>query len=123
MSELFSDCPTWLDEEVWSAYKEWRAGLPKKQRATPYALKLILAELARLKAMGHNPTESLKQSMRAGWLDVFAPRNIQQAMQAPAPQAQAGLALTPAHQVLDAPMTGEQKRAELQKFRARMGMQ
>lgn len=74
MSGLFGDCPTFLDAEAWEAYCDWRQGLPKKQRMTPYARKLLLAELAKLHAAGEDPTACLQQSMRNSWLDVYAVR-------------------------------------------------
>lgn len=74
MSGLFGDCPTWLDSVAWAAYCEWRQGLPKKQRMTPYARNLILAELAKLHSAGEDPTACLNQSMRNSWLDVYAVR-------------------------------------------------
>lgn len=76
MTGLFGDCPTWLDAEVWAAYCDWRASLPKKQRMTSYARALILNELSRLKAEGQNPTECLKQSLINCWLGVFPVKRL-----------------------------------------------
>ena len=69
---LFGECPTWLDEQAWSAYVEWRASLPKKQRMTSFARTLILTELSKLKEAGQDPTACLLQSLRNCWLDVYA---------------------------------------------------
>jgi hypothetical protein len=61
--------PTWIEEESWSAFEEMRKKI--KAPLTPYAGKLILRELCKLKAMGEDPQECLDQSIRNGWRDVY----------------------------------------------------
>jgi hypothetical protein len=61
--------PDWLPQEPWDAWLEVR----KKNRApnTPRALRLAVAELARLKAAGNDPQAVLEQSTLRGWRGVF----------------------------------------------------
>lgn len=81
MSLFGDDCPTWLDAEAWAEYKRWRQSLPKKQRATDYALTLILKELDRIRLQGYCPTAALQQSMRSGWLDVWPDKKQVQSLE------------------------------------------
>ena len=63
----------WIDPESWLAFHEMR----KKIRAplTPYAEKLILRELVKLKQAGHDPQCCLDQSICNCWRDVFPLRD------------------------------------------------
>lgn len=67
------DPPDSVDREAWLGFVAMRA----KQRhpLTPRAAKLVIAELEKLRAKGHDPTAVLDQSTRNGWRDVFALRN------------------------------------------------
>jgi len=64
---------SWIDPASWQAFCEMR----KKLRAplTPYAEKLIMRELVKLKASGNDPQACLDQSIMLGWRDVFPVRD------------------------------------------------
>lgn len=72
--------PDWLPHEAWDAWLEVR----KKSRApnTTRALRLAIAELARLKAAGQDVRAVLEQSTLRGWRGVFPVKD--------APQRQTG---------------------------------
>ncbi len=59
----------WIDAELWQAFKDMR----KQMRAplTPYAEKLIIRELVKLKTAGEDPQACLEQSVMLGWRDVY----------------------------------------------------
>lgn len=61
--------PDWVPQDAWEAWLEVR----KKNRApnTPRALRLAVAELARLKAAGNDVQAVLEQSTLRGWRGVF----------------------------------------------------
>lgn len=66
------EVPDWVPAEAWSGFVDMR----RKERhpLTARAAKLVLNELARLKADGNDPGAVLDQSTRNGWRDVFALR-------------------------------------------------
>jgi hypothetical protein len=70
---LFDLRPDWVPLESWDGFVEMR----KKTRheLTPRACKLVLNELERLRAGGHEPGAVLDQSTRNGWRDVFPLRS------------------------------------------------
>lgn len=61
--------PEWLPQDDWQAFEDSRKKLRKPM--TDRARSLVLAELEKLRAAGHEPTAVLAQSVRKGWLDVF----------------------------------------------------
>ena len=61
--------PEWVNPEIWAAFIEIRK--KKKAVQTPYALKLIMGELERLKEAGNDPDEVLRQSIANSWKGVF----------------------------------------------------
>jgi hypothetical protein len=61
--------PDWLPKDEWKALLEVRKG--KKVQNTPRAQKLLLAELERLKSLGHDPAKVLDQSTLKSWLSVY----------------------------------------------------
>lgn len=63
----------WIEPEAWSAFCEMRRKI--KAPLTPYAEKLILRELVRLKSAGQDPQACLDQSIRNGWRDVYPLRD------------------------------------------------
>jgi hypothetical protein len=65
--------PTWIDPESWAAFHESRRKL--KAPLTPYAERLIIGELVKLKCSGHDPQKCLDQSIMLGWRDVFPLRD------------------------------------------------
>ncbi len=64
--------PDWCPEPDWEAYIEARR--KKRGADTPLALGQVLAELDRLKAEGTDPLDSVRQSARGTWSDVYAVR-------------------------------------------------
>jgi hypothetical protein len=65
--------PSFIDPEAWAAFHEMRRKI--KAPLTPYAERLILRELVRLKSSGEDPQACLDQSIRNGWRDVFPLRD------------------------------------------------
>ncbi len=63
----------WIDPESWEAFREMRKKI--KAPLTPYAEKLILRELVKLKQAGHDPQCCLDQSICNCWRDVFPLRD------------------------------------------------
>lgn len=61
--------PDWVPREDWQAFEDSRKKLRKPM--TDRARSLVLAELEKLRAAGHDPAVVLAQSIRKGWLDVF----------------------------------------------------
>lgn len=62
--------PDWIPSEVWRAFLEIRK--EKRAKATDYAHTLIILELEKIKKEhGHDPTEVLNKSIKAGWSDVY----------------------------------------------------
>lgn len=67
--------PGYLDKELWEAFEEMRRHMKKPM--TDYARKLVVYELQRMKEAGHDPNESLKQSVIHNWVDVYEPKEKQ----------------------------------------------
>lgn len=65
--------PTWIDPESWQAFKAMRKVI--KAPLTPYAEKLIIIQLVRLKSAGEDPQACLDQSIMLSWRDVFPVRD------------------------------------------------
>ncbi len=61
--------PDWLPPAAWQGFLEMR----KRQRKPPtdYAVELLIAELAKLRAAGHDPGLVLDQSTQRSWIGVF----------------------------------------------------
>ena len=61
--------PKWIDEKTWEAFLEMR----KRKRAIPTerAKELLVKELEKLRAEGHDPTEVLNQSIMRNYTGVF----------------------------------------------------
>ena len=62
----------WIDPESWEAFREMRRKI--KAPLTPYAEKLVIRELVKLKTAGLDPQACLDQSIMLGWRDVFPVR-------------------------------------------------
>lgn len=71
--------PDWIPQETWKAYCKTRSA--KKAKNEPHALGLIVADLEKFKALGHDPVEVLNNSIKSGWAGVFEPK--QQARASP----------------------------------------
>ena len=63
----------WIDPESWGAFCDMRKRI--KAPLTPSAEKLIVRELVKLKAAGHDPQACIDQSIMLGWRDVFPVRD------------------------------------------------
>ena len=45
-----------------------------KAKNTPYAHKLLVQHLERMRAAGHDPVAAIETSIRSGWKDVYPPK-------------------------------------------------
>ena len=63
----------WIDPESCQAFHDMRRRI--KAPLSPYAEKLIVRELVKLKTAGHDPQACLDQSIMLGWRDVFPVRD------------------------------------------------
>ena len=62
--------PEYIPKETWQAYLAVR--VKKKAAQTPYAFRLVIKELERLRdTFGNNPVEVLNKSITSGWADVY----------------------------------------------------
>ncbi len=63
------ELPEWVPRESWEGFVEMRdrVGAPLTARA----MKLIINELAKIRAQGHDPAEVLDQSVMKSWKGVF----------------------------------------------------
>ena len=64
--------PDWIEIDAWTAYMEVRK--KKKAAGTDYALSLIVGTLDQIRSAGHDPMLALKNSIKAGWTDVYEPK-------------------------------------------------
>lgn len=64
--------PDWVPSDTWAAYCKVRTG--KKAKNEPHALGLIVKDLERFRAAGHDSTEILNNSIKSGWAGVFEPK-------------------------------------------------
>ena len=80
--------PDWIPADAWAAFMETRK--TKKAKSTDYALSLIVKDLERFNAAGHDPVAILNNSIKAGWSDVYPPKAPAAAMtpgrRTPAPE-------------------------------------
>lgn len=61
--------PDWVSLSAWQAFEEMRS--KSKKAMTDRARGLIVGELEKLKAQGHDPASVLEQSVRNNWQDVY----------------------------------------------------
>ena len=64
--------PDWIPAESWDAFMETRKAA--KAKGTDYAKKLIVSQLEKLRAKGHDPVDVINTSIRSGWKDVYEPK-------------------------------------------------
>lgn len=64
--------PDWIPQDTWTAYCKVRTG--KKAKNEPHALGLIVSDLEKFKAAGHDPVVCLNNSIKSGWAGVFEPK-------------------------------------------------
>ena len=65
--------PDWIPAETWQAFMLCRR--QAKDADTDYAHRLLIKQLERIKAAGHDPVEAIETSIRSGWKDVYMPRS------------------------------------------------
>jgi hypothetical protein len=78
--------PDWLPTDAWSGYLDMRQ--TKKKIPTDHAVRLILADLAKWRAAGHDVATILNTSTMNGWTAVYEPKTPPAAVLAEARQAQ-----------------------------------
>jgi uncharacterized protein YdaU (DUF1376 family) len=61
--------PPWVDPEAWGGFVAMRQAMRKPM--TPAARRLAVAELAKLRDAGHDPTDVLRQSTFRSWAGLF----------------------------------------------------
>lgn len=64
--------PDWIPAETWTAYLAVRK--TKRAGQEPSALALIVKDLAKFQAAGHDPVEVLEASIKSSWVGVFEPK-------------------------------------------------
>ena len=64
--------PDWIPLESWDALMEVRKAA--KAQGTDYAKKLLVNQLAKYKASGHDPVDIINTSIRNSWKDVYEPK-------------------------------------------------
>ncbi len=67
--DISAALPDWLDQSVWQTFADMRKKTRKPM--TEEAARLIVVELDKLRAKGHDPTAVVQQSIRNNWLDVY----------------------------------------------------
>jgi hypothetical protein len=71
--------PDWLPANEWAAFEDMRKQIRKPM--TDHARMLVIKQLEKLRAAGHDPATILNNSTRNSWQDVYAPKG--QAAQQP----------------------------------------
>lgn len=66
------ELPDWLPLDAWNGYLGMRQD--KRKAPTAHAVKLVLADLAKWHAAGHDIAAVLNASTKNGWTDVYAPK-------------------------------------------------
>jgi hypothetical protein len=67
--------PDWLDADLWREFLAHRKTLKKPM--TDYAQSLAFKLLQRMKDAGHDPRDSIEQSIFNGWQGLFEPRAVE----------------------------------------------
>ncbi|SRR6266404_198079 len=71
----------WIPQSAWSGYMEMRK--KKRKEPTARAVELLVAELEKLKALGHDIAAVLDKSTLNGWTDVYPIKPEQNARGSP----------------------------------------
>jgi hypothetical protein len=66
------ELPDWIPAAPWNAYHEMRK--QKRAKATPRAVELLLADLSKWRARGHDPGVILDASVVNNWTGIFEPK-------------------------------------------------
>lgn len=64
--------PDWLPLQEWMDFMKMRQAMGARGKLTNRAAELVVAELTKLHAAGHDPAEVLRQSVMNNWRGVFA---------------------------------------------------
>lgn len=64
--------PDWIPAETWGAYLAVRK--TKRAGQDPSALALIVKDLVKFQAAGHDPVAILETSIKSAWVGVFEPK-------------------------------------------------
>ena len=112
-------CPEWIPAPLWAAYIAVRK--KKKAADTDHSLDLIVRELLKIKAAGHDPIACLETSVRSSWVDVYAPKH--QGFAKPAPNITVPVKTGPDPELLKRERDAQQARpapASVQEFKSRL---
>ena len=112
-------CPEWIPAPLWAAYIAVRK--KKKAADTDHSLDLIVRELLKIKAAGHDPIACLETSVRSSWIDVYAPKH--QGFAKPAPNITVPGKTGPDPELLKRERDAQQARpapASVQEFKSRL---
>jgi len=64
--------PDWLDKATWLAFRQHRKKI--KKTLTPHGESLMFADLLDWKEKGHDPVAIINNSIKNGWIGLFAPK-------------------------------------------------
>lgn len=64
--------PTWWPIPAWENYLAMRK--KKRTPTTDRAVEMIIAEVTKLRAAGHDPAAAIDQSTLKGWTEIYAPK-------------------------------------------------
>lgn len=78
------EIPDWVPAEPWNAYHAMRA--QKRAKATPRAVELMIGQLERWRAQGHDPGDILDASTVNNWTGLFEPKGSQNVRHSPPPR-------------------------------------
>lgn len=68
------EIPDWIPAVPWNAYHKMRGN--KRAKATPRAVELLLKDLTRWRAKGHDPGVILDASTVNNWTGLFEPKEV-----------------------------------------------
>lgn len=83
------ELPDWLPLDAWSGYLEMRKA--KKKAPTERALDLVLIDLAKFRAAGHDVAAILDKSTVEGWTGIYEPKAAPIARASPRQAANASM--------------------------------
>ncbi len=69
---VLGDLPDWIPVEPWIGFVEMRKAMGAKGKLTEHAVKLLVADLKKLKEQGQDLTEVINRSIMNNWKGFFA---------------------------------------------------
>lgn len=69
---VLGDLPDWIPVEPWIGFVEMRKAMGAKGKLTEHAVKLLVADLRKLKEQGQDLTEVINRSIMNNWKGFFA---------------------------------------------------